>query len=253
MANNVTILDYLGNPVVILTEQTGGASGPHAQRTKIVWGATGVQTEVSAASPLPVLQTGALPALTAGSAVIGGVTQSGAWTARLLDAAGNAITSTSGAVDVNVKTTAVGSAVGTESGTVTLGQANVALVQSLPYSFTGGDYTRAGAIPYQSNDLDESSEQIKSSAGVIYGYHWFNTHATLTRYIKWYNAASPTVGTTPTLFITPMKPNTEGHLWCGPPGIGFTTAMSVAATTGFADSDVGAPGLNEIFLTVYRK
>src|SRR4029450_2452996 len=97
-----------------------------AQRTNRVACATGVQTHASAAAPLPVLQTGALPALTAGSAVIGGVTQSGAWTSPLLDAAGNAITSTSGAVDVNVKTTAVGSAVGTESGTLTLGQGNVA-------------------------------------------------------------------------------------------------------------------------------
>jgi hypothetical protein len=253
MANNVTILDYLGNPVVILTEQTGGSSGPHAQRTKIVWGTTGVQTEVSAASPLPVLQTGALPALTAGSAVIGGVTQSGAWTARLLDAAGNAITSTSGAVDVNVKTTAVGSAVATESGTLTLGQANVALVQGLPYTFTGGDYTRAGATPWQTNDLDESSEQVKSTAGVVYGFSWVNTHATLWRYIKWYNVASPTVGTTPTAFVSWMKPNTEGHLWCGPPGIGFTTAISVAATGGFADTDVVAPGTNEVALTVWRK
>ena len=37
------------------------------------------------------------------------------------------------------------------------------------------------------------------------------------------------------------------------PGIGFSTALSVAATTGFADSDVGAPGPNEVFLTVFRK
>jgi hypothetical protein len=256
MANNVTILDYLGNPVVILTEQTGGASGPHAQRTKLVWGATGVQTDASAAAPLPVVQTGALPALTAGSAVIGGVTQSGAWTSRLLDAAGNAITSTSGAVDVNVKTSAVGSAVATESGTVTLGQTNVTLVQMLPYSFTGVDYTRAGAIPYQSDDLDETFEQIKATACIVYGFSWVNMHATLWRYIKWYNHASPTVGGgSPTVpaYKTWMKPNTEGHLWCGPPGIGFPIALSVACTTGFADSDVGPPGTNEISLTVWRK
>lgn len=256
MANNVTILDYLGNPVVILTEQTGGSSGPHAQRTKLVWGATGVQVDASAAAPLPVVQTGALPALSAGAAVIGAVTQSGAWTSRLLDASGNSITSTSGALDVNVKTTAVGSTVGTESGTITLGQSNVALVQAMPYTFTGGDYTRAGATPYQSNDLDESSEQVKATAGVVYGFSWVNTHATLWRYIKWYNHASPTVGggsPTATAFVTWMKPNTEGHLWCGAPGIGFTTAISIAATTGFADSDVGAPGTNEVSLTVWRK
>src|SRR4029453_2416162 len=142
MANNVTILDYLGNPVVIATEQTGGASGPHAQRTKLVWGATGVQVDASATAPLPVVQTGPLPALTAGSAIIGGVTQSGSWSQRLLDAAGNPITSTAGAVDVNVKTTAVGSSAGTESGTVAAGLTNVTHVQMLPYSWTGGDWTR---------------------------------------------------------------------------------------------------------------
>jgi hypothetical protein len=34
----------------------------------------------------------------------------------------------------------------------------------------------------------------------------------------------------------------------GDMGVQFDTALTVAATTGFADNDTGAPGVNEIIL-----
>lgn len=60
---------------VIANAGSGGAtfaaddiSGVHYPRSKLVWGADGTATDASAAAPLPVVQTGALPA---GTAAIG--------------------------------------------------------------------------------------------------------------------------------------------------------------------------------------
>jgi hypothetical protein len=210
MANNVTLLDSTGTPYTVATDQTGGASGPHAQRVKVVFGVEDTVTDASSSNPLPV----------------------------------------------TVISSAAGSTVGTENGTIASGHTSVAEVMAMLYTFTGADHTRAGATPWQTYDLDESAEQVKATAGIVYGYHWQNRHATSERFLKFYNHAAPTVGGgSPTVpaFVIGMKPNSEANLWCGPPGIGFTTAISVAATTGFADSDVGAPGLNEVLLTVFRK
>lgn len=259
MPLNIPVVDGVYT-AVLAGEDLGAAV--IGQRIKMLWGPDGASFGITVASPLPVVQTGpfvvtTLPPLAAGTAVIGAVTQSGNWFSRLMDGAGTLITSTGAALDVNVKTSAVGSQVGTEAGAIAAGLTNVAYVQSMPYSWTGSDYTRGGATPYQSDDLDESAEQIKATAGILYGYYWYNRHATAERWLKFYNHASPTVGgggATPTLFKIGMKPNTEAHIWLGPPGIGgFSTAMSVAATTGFADSDTGAPGLNEVIFTAWRK
>ena len=37
----------------------------------------------------------------------------------------------------------------------------------------------------------------------------------------------------------------------GGPGIAFGTAICVAATTGVADNDTGAPGANEVVGTIF--
>lgn len=111
-----------------------------------------------------------------------------------------------------------------------------------------------GATPYKNLDCDETEDDIKTSAGKLYWIHVINL-ANAKRYLKLYNAtaANVTVGTTtPVLtFPIPTMGDTNGAgftLSFGDVGVQFDTAICVAATTGFADNDTGAPGANEIIL-----
>lgn len=111
-----------------------------------------------------------------------------------------------------------------------------------------------GATPYFNLDCDESEDDIKTSAGKLYWVHAVNL-ANAKRYLKFYNAtaANVTVGTTaPVLsFPIPTMGDTNGAgftIHFGDMGVQFDTAICVAATTGFANNDTGAPGANEIIL-----
>jgi hypothetical protein len=111
-----------------------------------------------------------------------------------------------------------------------------------------------GATPYYNLDVDETEDDIKTSAGKLFWVHAINL-ANAPRYLKFYNAtaANVTVGsTTPVLsFPIPTMGDTNGSGFTinfGAMGVQFGTAISVAATTGFADNNTGAPGANEIIL-----
>lgn len=105
------------------------------------------------------------------------------------------------------------------------------------------------------DDLDETEEEVKASAGTVYGIIFTNT-ATSTRWLKFYNAtaANVTVGTTTPLLTLGLPGNANDDVTgvlSFPGGIKFTTAISVAVTTGLADSDTTAPSANDVpFLTV---
>jgi len=106
---------------------------------------------------------------------------------------------------------------------------------------------------FRSLDLDESEEQISATAGSVHG--WFISNlAASTRYIKFYNATNTnvTVGTTTPILTIPLEGDQAANVeFQG--GIVFDTAITVAATTGVADSDTGAPGVNEIVINVLYK
>lgn len=111
-----------------------------------------------------------------------------------------------------------------------------------------------GATPYFNLDCDETEDDIKTSAGKLFWVHAVNL-ASSKRYLKFYNAtaANTTVGTTtPVLsFPIPTMGDTNGAgftIHFGDVGVQFDTAICVAATTGFANNDTGAPGANEIIL-----
>jgi len=111
-----------------------------------------------------------------------------------------------------------------------------------------------GATPYKNLDCDETEDDIKTSAGKLFWIHVMNL-ANAVRYIKFYNAtaANTTVGTTtPVLsFPVPTMADTNGAGFCvnfGDMGVQFDTAICVAATTGLADNNTGAPGTNEVVL-----
>jgi len=113
-----------------------------------------------------------------------------------------------------------------------------------------GARTSGGTTLYKNIDVDESEDEIKGTAGQVYWIHCMNLKASVL-YLKFYNAtaANVTVGTTvPDLtFPIPTQGDTNGAGFTItiPNGIAFGTAITIACTTGVADNDSGAPGVNE--------
>lgn len=119
--------------------------------------------------------------------------------------------------------------------------------------------TSGGASYFKSIDLDESEEEVKATAGQLYGGVVINLSAAVL-YLKVYNAtaANVTVGTTvPDLTIPiPTAGSTNGAGFVMPfpaCGVAFSTAITVACTTGIADNNAGAPGANECVVSLFYK
>lgn len=114
--------------------------------------------------------------------------------------------------------------------------------------------TSGGPTVFRSTvDLDETEEEVKASAGQVYGYYFHNV-ASAFRYLKWYNqtAASVIVGTTVPYLTMGLPATSAGHI-SFPHGIPFGTAITVACTTGVADSDTGAPNANDVAVNILYK
>jgi hypothetical protein len=115
-------------------------------------------------------------------------------------------------------------------------------------------HTAGGLSVFRSLDLDESEEDVKTSAGCLYKLRIANLAAT-TRYVKLYNdtAANVVVGSaTPidTIVVPAAAVLTENF---GGLGLTFDTALSMAATTALADADTGAPSANDVVVSAYYK
>ena len=110
-----------------------------------------------------------------------------------------------------------------------------------------------GLSLYRTIDLDETEEDVKTTAGTLYGWYIFNAAAT-TRYVKIYNAtaANVTVGSTTPALTIPIPAGSAANVEFTN-GIGFSTAICIAATTGVADSDTGAPAANDVIMNVFYK
>lgn len=110
--------------------------------------------------------------------------------------------------------------------------------------------TSGGLTIFRSIDLDESEEEVKATAGQVYGWYIYNA-ASSVRYVKLYNAtaANVTVGTTTPVMTIPV-PATSGANVEFTNGIAFSTAITAAATTGVADNDTGAPSANEVIVNL---
>lgn len=114
-------------------------------------------------------------------------------------------------------------------------------------------HTAGGLSIFRSIDLDETEEEIKATAGQLYGYYFSNSNAAA-RFLKLYNAtaANVTVGTTTPVLTLYLPATSAGHV-AFTHGVAFDTAITAAATTGVADSDTGAPGANEVILNAFYK
>lgn len=118
-----------------------------------------------------------------------------------------------------------------------------------------GVTTSGGTTFYKNLDIDNTEDAVKASAGQVYWIHCINL-GTAVRYLKFYDAtvASVIVGTTVPDLTFPIPTqgdsNGAGFTLTIPNGIEFGTAITVAATTGFADNDAGDPGANEVILNL---
>lgn len=112
-----------------------------------------------------------------------------------------------------------------------------------------------GLSIFRSLDLDESEEEVKGTAGQVFSITAFNT-TDAPLYLKFYNATAANVSvgsTTPVLtFLVPGNADSDGagFVWNNDIGLAFGTAISVAATTGVADADTGAPGANACIVNI---
>lgn len=118
-------------------------------------------------------------------------------------------------------------------------------------------HTAGGLSIFRSLDIDETEEEIKASAGQVYGWYIFNASSSI-RYVKFYNAtaANVTVGTTTPVLTIPVptgSTNGVGFVSNSAMGIVFDTAIAVAATTALADNDTGAPSANDVVINVWYK
>ena len=113
--------------------------------------------------------------------------------------------------------------------------------------------TSDGLLASVQIDIDETEDEIIATAAKLYGYYFYNNTAA-TIYVRFYNltAANTTVGTSTTFIILPVPAGAAANLMM-PIGITFGTAMCVAATTGVAANDTGAPAANAIVGTIFYK
>lgn len=106
---------------------------------------------------------------------------------------------------------------------------------------------------FRSIDLDETEEEVKATAGKLYGWYIYNDGSSEV-YVKLYNAttANVTVGTTTPVMTIPI-PATSGANVEFTNGIAFSTAITAAATTGVADNDTGTPAANQVIANLLYK
>jgi hypothetical protein len=131
---------------------------------------------------------------------------------------------------------------GTEIGTA----ANPLVTTNTPAA-TGGLST------FRSLDVDETEEQIKASAGQLYGYYLANM-AAAARYFKFYGttAANVTVGTTTPDVTIPLPAGAAANAEFSS-GVAFAAGITIAATTGLADNDTGAPDAGDCIANIFYK
>lgn len=112
----------------------------------------------------------------------------------------------------------------------------------------------AGAAQnYRNVSVVNVPQRIKSDPGRVYGWHILNTAAAV-RYVKLYDAAQGlAVGGNAEILATIGVPAGAAVAAGIGPGLPFDTGLFVAATTGAADSDTGAPAAGDVLVNIFFK
>jgi hypothetical protein len=175
---------------------------------------------------------------------------------RNADGSGNLLTSTSNALDVNLKTSAasnISTNVAQMNGVATTmgnGASGTGVQRvSIASDSTGqvspaANATATGCSIYKNTALVATKQAANASAGNLYGYHIYNPN-TVVIYVQFYNVASAsvTVGTTAADMILAIPPGGWADAPSSGPPISFATAMTVAATTTATGSTAPSTGL----------
>jgi hypothetical protein len=113
--------------------------------------------------------------------------------------------------------------------------------------------SQGGTAVFRTLDADETEEDVKTSAGSVYGWFIYNDGAAEV-YVKLYNAtaANVTVGSTTPVMTIPVPAGSAANMAFSP-GIRFDTAITIAATTGVADADTAAPAANQVIANIFYK
>jgi hypothetical protein len=248
VADNITLNSGTGGAVLAADD----ISSVYYPIGKVAYGALDSATLVSQANGFPVQPaTGSVFA----------ASQSGTWNLGTVATITNVVH-----VDDNSATLSVDDGGGTLTvdGTLAAQQSGTWTVQpgdtpnTIPWLTAPQPVASGGLSVFRSLDLDETEEDVKTSAGCLYKLRITN-RATSARYVKLYNAtaANVTVGTTTPLDTIPVPGNATDYTVLtenfGGLGLAFATALSIAATTGFADNDTGAPATNDVIVSAYYK
>ena len=111
---------------------------------------------------------------------------------------------------------------------------------------------------YKNIDVDQTEDEVSAGACQITWMMVVNMRTTV-RFLKLYDgtAATVVVGTTEPTLTIPIPAQADGNgggfIFQLPHAIEFTTALTIAATTGVADADTGAPGANEVVVAMGYK
>ena len=126
-------------------------------------------------------------------------------------------------------------------------------VQSVPH-------TVGGLSIYSNLDIDETTatttQQMKAAAGILYQCAVSNNTASTVEYVKFYDATALTgsaAGTETPVVTLPIAGASTIMLNFGPHGLQFSTGMTIAATTGVAVADTGAPAANAVVVNCAYK
>lgn len=104
----------------------------------------------------------------------------------------------------------------------------------------------AGSPVVLSSPATPAAQALKGAAGRLFGVYVLNSNA-LTRYLKIFNTASPTLGTTSAILDIPIPPSNGGPVFINfEGGIPFTAAITAAITGGRGVTDNTAITLNDV-------
>lgn len=244
MADN-TILD--GPGVGGDTIATDDIAGIKHQRVKVQYGDDGAATDVSDTNPLPIDDAGgsitvdgtvavtqpvavtdnagSLTVDNAALSVVGGGTQATALRVTVASDSTGVLS-----VDDNGASLTVDVGTALPTGTNTVGDVGIK------------PRTTGGLSTFLTVDLDETDEDVKASAGQLFGWYLYNDGAAEV-YVHLYNTTTPTVGTTTPILTLPIPAGAAANM-VSEIGIAFSTAISAAATTAF--NGTGAPAANQV-------
>ena len=112
--------------------------------------------------------------------------------------------------------------------------------------------TPFGCTTYKNLDVDETGVLVAGGEHNIYGFIVTNNNAAKL-FLKFYNKlTAPAVGTDTPLATIQIGPGVVVP-YSITQGWHFTLGIGVGATTGVADNNTGAPGTNDIILTILYK